>query len=70
MTRLMEGLGGLLVIYGAGLLLVGLVSLPESKRAKAAGYAPGFLAEWATAFIRFGLIFTPIGLLLLLLSSL
>jgi hypothetical protein len=49
---------------------VGLVSLPESKRAKAAGYAPGFLAEWATAFIRFGCIFTPMGLLFLLLSTL
>jgi hypothetical protein len=66
----MEGLGGLMIINGVGLLLVGLVSLPESKRAKAAGYAPGFLAEWATAFIRFGCIFTPMGLLFLLLSTL
>jgi hypothetical protein len=67
----MEGLGGLLVINGVGLLLVGaLVGLPEAKRAKAAGYTPGFFGEWATAFIRFGCIATPVGLLLLLLSTL
>lgn len=71
MNRLMEGFGGLLIINGLGLLLVGfLVGLPESKRAKAAGYAPGFFGEWATAFIRFGCISTPLGLLLLLFSTL
>lgn len=59
-----------MIINGVGLLLVGLVSLPESKRAKAAGYAPGFLGEWATAFIRFGCIFTPVGLVLLVLGAL
>ncbi len=70
MTGPMEGFGGLLIIYGLGLLLVGVVSMPEYKRAKDAGYAPGFLAEWATAFIRLGCIFTPIGLLFLVLGSL
>ena len=66
----MEGLGGVLVIWGVGLLLVGLlVGRPEAKRAQAAGYNPGFFGEWATAFIRFGCIATPIGGLLLLLST-
>lgn len=43
----MEGVRGLLVIHGLGLLLVGVLSMPEQKRAKEAGYAPGFAAESA-----------------------
>lgn len=69
MTRLMEGFGGLLTIYGLGLLLVGFVRMPEHKRSKAAGYEPGFGAEWAPTFVRLGCILLPIGLLFLLLST-
>lgn len=70
MTRLIEGFGGLLIINGLGLLLVGVVSMPEYKRAKDAGYAPGFAAEWAPTFVRLGCILSPIGLLFLLLAAL
>ena len=43
---------------------------PEHKRAKDAGYAAGVLAEWAPTYIRLGCIFSPVGLVFLLLGTL